>query len=172
MRCIIATDSFKGSNSAGKVCEAIREGMEKIFPEADYVIVPVADGGEGTTESVLGAVEGELRKVQVTGPLGSAVEASFGILPGGRAVMEMAEASGLPLLSDKERNAWKSTTYGTGELIAAALDAGCREIMIGIGGSATNDCGVGMAQALGVSFRDQEGNEIGYGGENCHGLLP
>jgi glycerate 2-kinase len=164
MRCIIATDSFKGSNSAGKVCEAIREGMEKIFPEADYVIVPVADGGEGTTESVLGAVEGELRKVQVTGPLGSAVEASFGILPGGRAVMEMAEASGLPLLSDKERNAWKSTTYGTGELIAAALDAGCREIMIGIGGSATNDCGVGMAQALGVSFRDQEGNEIGYGG--------
>ncbi len=164
MKCIIATDSFKGSNSAGKVCEAIREGMIRIFPDAHYSIVPVADGGEGTTEAVLGAVKGELRSCTVSGPLGEPVDASYGVLEGDRAVIEMASASGLPLVPEPKRDPRKTTTYGTGELIKAALDAGSREILIGLGGSATNDCGVGMAQALGISFKDKEGREIGFGG--------
>jgi glycerate 2-kinase len=164
MRCIIATDSFKGSNTAERVCEAIQEGMEKIFPEAEYVIVPIADGGEGTTDAVLKVTEGEKRTITVTGPLGEPVEASFGLLPGGRAVIEMAEASGLPLVPEDQRDPLKTTTYGTGELIKAALEAGCEEILIGIGGSATNDCGIGMAQALGVSFLDAAGKEVGFGG--------
>ncbi len=164
MRCIIATDSFKGSNTAERVCEAIQEGMVKIFPEAEYVIVPIADGGEGTTDAVLKVTEGEKRTITVTGPLGEPVEASFGLLPGGRAVIEMAEASGLPLVPEDQRDPLKTTTYGTGELIKAALEAGCEEILIGIGGSATNDCGIGMAQALGVSFLDAAGKEVGFGG--------
>jgi glycerate kinase len=164
MKCIIATDSFKGSNSAKRVCEAVREGMSRIFPDAQYLIVPVADGGEGTTEAVLGAVRGELRSCTVTGPLGKPVEGSYGLLDGNRAVIEMASASGLPLVPESKRDPRKTTTYGTGELIKAALDAGCREILVGLGGSATNDCGVGMAQALGVSFQDNAGGEIGFGG--------
>lgn len=164
MKCVIAADSFKGSNTATRVCEALREGMIRIFPDAEYVLVPVADGGEGTTEAVLKAAGGEPRSCRVRGPLGEPVEAAFGLLSGRRAVIEMAAASGLPLVPESERNPLKTTTYGTGELIRAALDAGCREILIGIGGSATNDCGVGMAQALGVSFKDAEGAEIGFGG--------
>ncbi len=164
MKCVIATDSFKGSNTAERVCRAIEEGMVKIYPDAEYVIVPVADGGEGTTEAVLQVSHGERKVFSVTGPTGEPVDAMIGILPGGKAVIEMAEASGLPLVPEEKRNPLYTTTYGTGELIKAALDAGCTEILIGIGGSATNDFGVGMAQALGVSFRDKAGNEIGYGG--------
>ena len=164
MKYIIAADSFKGSNTAEKVCLAIREGMIKIFPDAEYCVVPIADGGEGTTEAVLKVADGELRTCTVRGPLGEPVEASFGVLPGGRAVIEMAAASGLPLVPEERRDPTKTTTYGTGELILAALDAGCREILIGIGGSATNDCGVGMAQALGISFLDRDGVEVGFGG--------
>ncbi len=164
MKCIIAADSFKGSNTAERVCLAVKEGMGVIYPDAEYLIVPIADGGEGTIEAVRKVTDGKLRTVMVTGPLGEKCEASFGVLPGGRAVIEMAEASGLPLVPDDKRDPLKATTYGTGELISAALDAGCREMLIGIGGSATNDCGVGMAQALGVSFLDGEGKEIGFGG--------
>lgn len=164
MRCIIATDSFKGSNTAERVCEAIREGMEKIYPDEEYIIVPIADGGEGTTEAVLKVAAGEMRTVVVKGPLGEPVEASFGLLPGKKAVIEMAEASGLPLVPEDQKDPLKTTTYGTGEMIRAALDAGCTDIMIGIGGSATNDCGIGMAQALGFRLLDESGQEVGFGG--------
>ncbi len=164
MRCIIATDSFKGSNTAERVCRAIQEGMEKIYADAEYVIVPIADGGEGTIDAVLQVSHGERKTIRVIGPIGKSVDAVIGILPDKKAVIEMAEASGLPLVPDDMRDPLKTTTYGTGELIKAALDSGCREILIGIGGSATNDCGVGMAQALGVSFLDEDGKEIGYGG--------
>lgn len=152
MKVVVATDSFKGSNSSRRVCEAIVSGMKRIYPRADYHIVPIADGGEGTIEAVLEVTSGTMKTIRVTGPLGKNVDARFGLLPGGRAVIEMAEASGLPLVDEQERNPMLSTTYGTGEVIKAALDAGCRELFIGIGGSATNDCGVGMAQALGFSF--------------------
>jgi glycerate kinase len=164
MKVVVATDSFKGSNSSRRVCEAIVSGMKRIYPKADYRIVPIADGGEGTIEAVLEVTSGTMKKVRVTGPLGKNVDARFGLLPGGRAVIEMAEASGLPLVDEQERNPMLSTTYGTGEVIKAALDAGCRELLIGIGGSATNDCGVGMAQALGFSFLDKEGKELPFGG--------
>jgi glycerate kinase len=164
MRCIIAADSFKGSGSSLAVCSAIRDGMQRIYPDARYEIIPVADGGEGTVDAVITAAEGTRRSLTVTGPLGEPVEAFWGQLPGGKAVIEMASASGLPLVPDDKKDPMRATTYGTGELIKAALDAGCREILIGVGGSATNDCGVGMAQALGGAFLDEQGNELGFGG--------
>lgn len=164
MKCIIATDSFKGSNTAERVCLAIKEGMVKIFPDSSYTIVPVADGGEGTTEAVLKVTGGTMQTTTVTGPLGEPLEAVWGLLPGGKAVIEMASASGLPLVPEDKRNPLLTTTYGTGQLILAALDAGCTEILMGIGGSATNDCGAGMAQALGASLKNAAGEELGYGG--------
>ncbi len=164
MKIVLAADSFKGSNSSRNVGEALKRGMERIYPTAEYLIIPIADGGEGTTEAVLEAAGGELRSFTVTSPLGETVDAGIGILPGNRGVIEMAAASGLPLVPEDKRDPSKTTTRGTGELIKAALDAGCREIMIGIGGSATNDCGVGMAQALGIRFLDASGAEIGPGG--------
>jgi glycerate kinase len=138
--------------------------MQRIYPDARYEIIPVADGGEGTVDAVITAAEGTRRSLTVTGPLGEPVEAFWGQLPGGKAVIEMASASGLPLVPDDKKDPMRATTYGTGELIKAALDAGCREILIGVGGSATNDCGVGMAQALGGAFLDEQGNELGFGG--------
>ncbi len=171
MRCIIATDSFKGSNTAQRVCRAIEEGMEKVYPSAEYVIVPIADGGEGTTDAVLQVSHGERKTVRVTGPLGGAVDAVIGILPDRKAVIEMAEASGLPLVPEDKRNPMHTTTYGTGELIKAALDCGCDNILIGIGGSATNDCGIGMAQALGVSFLDDQGCEIALGADSIDKIV-
>ncbi len=126
--------------------------------------MPVADGGEGTVDTLVLAVGGEYRELEVTGPLSGKIVAKYGILRGGTAVIEAAAASGLPLLPLERRNPWLTTTYGTGELIRAALDQGFRSIVIGIGGSATNDGGAGMARALGSSFKDQYGNELGFGG--------
>ena len=164
MRIIIAPDSFKGSNTSIAVAETIERGIRKIFPDADILRIPIADGGEGTVEAVVIGSKGTYRHVAVTGPLGESVEARYGVLEGGRAVIEMAAASGLPLVPRDRRNPLLTTTFGTGEMIRDALDQGCREILIGIGGSATNDAGVGMAQALGYSFPDEEGREIGAGG--------
>ncbi len=126
----------------------------------------MADGGEGTVQSLVDATEGRIIKKEVVGPLGEDVEAFFGILGDGEtAIIEMAAASGLPLVAEEKRDPTKTTTYGTGQLIEAALDQGCRKLIIGIGGSATNDCGIGMAQALGASFLDKDGSEVGYGGQ-------
>ncbi len=165
VKIVIAPDSFKGSLTALEAANAIEEGLKRFFPEAEIIKVPMADGGEGTVQSLVDATGGRIVKRIVTGPLGDKVEAQFGILGDGRtAVIEMASASGLPLVPPDKRNPMVTTTYGTGELIKAALDMGCRKFIIGIGGSATNDGGGGMAQALGVKLLDEEGNDIPFGG--------
>ena len=164
MKIVIAPDSFKGSNSAAAVAGCIERGIRKVFPDAEIAAVPIADGGEGTVEAVVVGGNGEYRDVTVTGPLGNRVTARYGLLKGQKAVIEMAAASGLPLVPEDRRNPLLTTTYGTGQLISDALDQGCREILVGIGGSSTNDAGLGMAQSLGFSFKDSEGKELGFGG--------
>ncbi|MBN1648770.1 MAG: glycerate kinase [Spirochaetales bacterium] len=160
MKIIIAPDSFKGSNSSLAAAEAIARGIRRIYPESEIRIVPVADGGEGTVEAVCLAAGGEIVKTTVRGPLGEDIDSFFGLLAGDRAVIEMAAASGLPLVPANRQNPLETTSYGTGQLIRAALDRGCREIMIGIGGSATTDCGIGLAAALGAKFLDKNGSEV------------
>ncbi|AZR72898.1 glycerate kinase [Anoxybacter fermentans] len=165
MKILIAPDSFKGSLTAIEVAENLASGLKKANSQFEIEILPMADGGEGTVRSLVDATNGRIVKKVVTGPLGEKVEAFFGILGDGKtAVIEMAAASGLPLVPRDKRNPLKTTTYGTGELIKVALDEGCRNLIIGIGGSATNDCGIGMAQALGGRFLDANGNNVGFGG--------
>jgi len=165
MKIVVAPDSFKGSLTAIEVSDAIEQGVREIFPEAEIVKIPMADGGDGTVQCLVNATGGEILKEKVTGPLGDEVLASYGILGDKKtAVIEMAEASGLTLVPENQRNPLITTTYGTGQLIKIALDQGCRKMIIGIGGSATNDGGAGMVQALGVKLLDREGEEIGFGG--------
>lgn len=165
MKVIIAPDSFKGSLSAIEVADHIEKGILSVFPGAEIIKVPMADGGEGTVQTLVDATGGKIIRKKVTGPIGEKVEAYFGILGNKKtAIIEMATASGLTLLHEDKKNPLLTTTYGTGELIAYALNYDVEEIIIGIGGSATNDAGVGMAQALGVSFTDENGEEIGFGG--------
>ncbi len=165
-KIVIAPDSFKGSLTAPQICDAVEEGIREVTPQAVIIKAPMADGGEGTVLCLVNATGGKILKKEVVGPLGKRVEATYGILGDGKtAVIEMASASGLPLVPEEKRNPMLTTTYGTGELIKAALDHGCKKIIIGIGGSATNDGGVGMAQALGVRFLDKNGKEIGFGGK-------
>jgi len=173
MKICIAPDSFKESLTAREAAEAIASGVLRANPDCEIVCVPMADGGEGTVAAMVDATGGDLRSVRVTGPLGEPVDAEFGILGDTRAsasanspaaVIEMAAASGLALVPERLRNPLKTTTRGTGELIRAALDAGAKTIIIGIGGSATVDGGAGMAQALGVRLLDSSGNDIGPGG--------
>ncbi|MGB9808575.1 MAG: glycerate kinase [Caldanaerobacter sp.] len=167
MKILLAPDSFKGSLSSKEVCHAMENGIKRVI-DAEIISIPIADGGEGTVEALVYAVGGEIIKSDVTGPLGEKVEAFYGILKDGTAVIEMAACAGLYLVPEEKRNPLKTTTYGVGELIKLALDRGCRKFIIGIGGSATNDGGVGMAQALGVKFLDKDGNEIGFGGGELH----
>lgn len=165
MKILLAPDSFKESLSAIDAANAMEAGLKKVYPKAEYVKVPMADGGEGTTQSLVDATKGEMLYPMVTGPLGESVKAKLGILGQGKvAVIEMASASGLELVSKENRNPLKTTTYGTGELIKYALDEKVETIIIGIGGSATNDGGAGMIQALGGRLLDKSGNEIGLGG--------
>ncbi|MBM7645900.1 glycerate kinase [Scopulibacillus daqui] len=165
MKIIIAPDSFKESLSALEAANAIEKGFKAVFPHADYTKLPMADGGEGTVQSLVDATKGRIIHKKVAGPLGDPVEAFFGLLGGGKtAVIEMAAASGLHLVPQKKRNPLITTTKGTGELIQAALDLGVSHIIIGIGGSATNDGGAGMIQALGGKLLDRDGREIGPGG--------
>jgi glycerate kinase len=167
MRILIAPDSFKGSLSAVAVADAIEQGLRKVVLTADIKKIPMADGGEGTVEAIITAAGGDIHEQNVIDPLGEEVKAFFGVLDDGTtAVIEMAAASGLPLVPEDKRNPMNTTTYGTGQLIKAAMDKGCNHIIIGIGGSATNDGGVGMAQALGVKFYDAQGRIIdGFGGK-------
>jgi glycerate kinase len=161
MKIVIAPDSFKENLTSLEVASEIERGLRRVWPEAEYVKVPMADGGEGTVQSLVDATGGEIVKCEVTGPLGDRVLASYGLLGGGRtAVIEMAEASGLPLVPKDRRDPLRATTFGTGELVADALHRGVEEIIIGLGGSATNDCGAGLAQALGVRFLDSAGAPI------------
>jgi len=165
MKIVVAPDSFKGSLTAVEVADAIEQGIREIFPEAEIVKIPMADGGDGTVQCLVNATGGEILKEKVTGPLGDEVLASYGILGDKKtAVIEMAEASGLTLVPENKRNPLITTTYGTGELIKIALDQGCRKMIIGIGGSATNDGGAGMVQALGVKLLDKDEEELGFGG--------
>lgn len=165
MKVIICPDSFKGSLSAMQAARCIAEGLGRVLTSLEPELVPVADGGEGTVEAIL-ASGGELREVAVTGPLGEPVTARFGILPDGRsAVLEMAAASGLTLVPPARRDPLRTTTFGTGELIRSALDAGCRHLIVGLGGSATVDGGAGAVQALGARLQDEHGRPIGYGGQ-------
>jgi len=165
MKIVIAPDSFKESLSALEVADAIEKGFKRHFPDAEYVKIPMADGGEGTVQSLVDATGGEIIRKKVTGPHGVPVEAFLGILGNKTtAVIEMAAASGLHFVPAEKRNPLITSTRGTGELIAAALDYGVNYIIIGIGGSATNDGGTGMAKALGVRFLDRNGEEISEGG--------
>lgn len=165
MKIVIAPDSFKESLSALEVAKAIESGFREIFPDADYFRLPVADGGEGTVEAMVAATQGKVIKIKVTGPLGEPIDAFFGLSGDEKiAFIEMAAASGLESVPQAKRNPLKTTSYGTGELIKSALDRGVDHCIIGIGGSATNDGGAGMMQALGAKLLDKQGKEIGYGG--------
>ena len=165
MKIVIAPQGFKGNLTALEVARAIEAGVKRIVPDALTVLKPMADGGEGTVQALVDATGGEIITTGVTGPLGEPVNAHWGILNDRvTAVIEMAAASGLPLVPPEKRNPLMTTTYGTGELILAALDKGCRKLIIGIGGSATNDGGAGMAQALGARFLDASGKELAPGG--------
>lgn len=171
MKIVIAPDSYKESLSATEVARAIEKGFREIFPDAEYVSVPVADGGEGTVEAMIAATNGTMQHAVVTGPLGERVNACWGISGDGMtAFIEMAAASGLVLVPPTQRNPLITTSRGTGELILAALDKGARNIIIGIGGSATNDGGAGMVQALGAKLTDANGTDIGYGGGSLMAL--
>lgn len=171
MRIVLAPDSYKGSLSALGVAEAMERGVRRVFPDADVRQMPIADGGEGTVEALLAATGGQMQHSEVCGPLGERVKAHWGILGDGQtAVIEMAAASGLPLLTKAQRDPLRASSYGTGELMRAALDAGLRRIIIGIGGSASNDGGAGMARALGVRFLSGDGTELPDGGAALIGL--
>ncbi len=172
MRIVVAPDSFKGSASAVAVAKAMEQGVLSVFPKAKVIQVPIADGGEGTIEAFIVATGGQIITENVLGPLGNPIEAHWGILGDGEtAVIEMAAASGLPLVPQEKRNPRITTTFGTGELIKAALDRGIRKLIIGIGGSATNDGGMGMACALGVRFLDAVGNSLPSGGAALQQLV-
>lgn len=165
MKIVIAPDSYKESLSALEVATQIELGFKDIFPHAHYVKVPMADGGEGTVQAMAEATHGRIVDLQVTGPLGQPVKGFYALNGDGRmAMIEMAAASGLALVPPEQRNPEITTSYGTGELIKAALDAGARHLILGIGGSATNDGGAGMLQALGVQLLDGSGQAIGRGG--------
>jgi len=170
MKILIAPDSFKGSNSSLKVAEAIEEGVYRVFPEALVEKVPIGDGGEGTVDALVEANEGEIVSLQVDGPLGHPVDSFYGIVDEGTAVIEMAAASGLDLLPEHQRDVLRASTYGTGQLIMHALEQGAEEIILAIGGSATNDGGTGMAAALGFRFLDAQGEELPPGGAALQNL--
>ena len=168
---VVAPDSFKESITAKEVCDAMEKGIKKADSAAEVIKVPMADGGEGTVDSLVDATNGQRVIVEVTGPLGNKISAYYGILGNGTtAVIEMAKASGLEIVEKKKRNPMITTTFGTGELIRDALDHNVKEIIIGLGGSSTNDGGSGMAQALGAKLLDQNNNQISFGGGNLDKL--
>jgi glycerate 2-kinase len=167
MKIVIAPDSFKESMTAMEVCNQIEKGFRKVFPKATYVKVPIADGGEGTVQSIIDATDGKLVKKAVSGPLGSLVDSFYAITGDGKtAVIEMAAASGLHHIPREQRNPLLASTKGTGELILDALDHGIERIVLGLGGSATNDGGTGMATALGIKFFDENGKELVMQGDS------
>jgi glycerate kinase len=161
MNILIAPDSFKDSLSAREVALNIEAGIRRVLPAANIKILPMADGGEGTVEALVEATGGEIIRAMVHDPLMRSINSFFGVLGDRKtAVVEMASASGIELLKENERNPWITSTYGTGELISHALDMNCKKLVVGVGGSATNDAGTGMAQALGAMFFDSEGKEV------------
>ena len=164
MNILIAADSFKGSCSAREVTDTIESAAKAVIPDVAVTKIPVADGGEGTVDALVAAMNGTKVRVPAHDPLGRAITAEYGLLPDGSAVIETAAASGLTLLKPKERDALRASTFGTGELIRHALEHGVKKIILGLGGSATTDGGAGLAQALGISFLDKTGKELAPGG--------
>ena len=171
MKIVIAPQAFKGSISAMNAAKAINEGVKSVLPDATTILIPIADGGDGTLETLIEVMGGDAITEKVTGPLGSKVEADWGALSDEKtAIIEMASTSGLTLLKPNELDPYKATTYGLGEIILKALDKGYREFIVGIGGSATNDAGAGLAQALGIQLLNSSGKEIERGGFNLKHL--
>lgn len=166
MKILFASDSFKGSLTSMQISNLLKQATSEIFPNAQTVSMSVADGGEGTMDSLVNSLGGTWKTVDVLGPLQENIKARYGILPEGKAIIEMAEASGLPLVPSDKRNPQKTTSYGTGMLIRDALESGITDITIAIGGSATNDGGMGAMQALGIKFLDENNNELTGCGEN------
>ena len=166
MKIILAPDSFKGSLTSMEAAERIEAAAKRIFPGCETVRFPIADGGEGTVEALVNATGGELRTVRVTGSMGDAVTASYGVIHGDTAVIEMAQANGLTLTPQKERDLLRAGSRGTGEMIREALDAGYRKLIIAVGGSGTNDGGIGAMAALGVDFLDRKGRVLGASGRD------
>ena len=172
MKFVMAPDSFKESLAGLEVATAIETGFKRVFPDADYVKLPMADGGEGTVQSLVDATQGKLIECEVTAPLGDKVKSFFGLSGDGKtAIIEMAAASGLHLVPPEKRNPLLTTSYGTGELIKLALDLGVESFILGIGGSATNDGGVGMLQALGMQCLDSQDKPIGFGGAELANIV-
>jgi glycerate kinase len=163
MKVLAAIDSFKGSLSTFQAGEAVCNGIKRVFPDAEIKICPLADGGEGTVEAVIGAMNGSMVECSVRNPIGKIIKGSYGITSTKTAVIEMASAAGLTLIEEKDRNPLYTTTFGVGELIKDAIAKGCRKFLIGIGGSATNDGGIGMLQALGFEFLDSNGKQVSFG---------
>ena len=171
MKVVVAIDSLKGSLTSLEAGEAIRDGVLNVFPDADVQVRPLADGGEGTVEALVLGMGGELQKIMVTGPHGRQVEAAYGILSDKTtAVMEMAQAAGITMVEGEERNPLYTTTYGVGEMICDAMNRGCRNFIVGIGGSATNDGGIGMLMALGYEFLDAENKSVSMFGEGLRDI--
>ncbi len=164
MKVTVAIDSFKGSLSTFSAASAIEEGIKKVYRDAEVVKSPLADGGEGTVEAIIAATGGEMVTALVSGPLGVKIDASYGYIADTKtAVIEMSAAAGITLVNDEERNPLNTTTYGVGEIISDAISKGCRKFVIGIGGSATNDGGIGMLQALGFEFLNERGSQVPFG---------
>ena len=164
MKVVVAIDSLKGSLSSLEAGSAISEGIHRVFKEAEVIVRPLADGGEGTVEALALGMSGRIEKIQVTGPLGTTVEAAYGMIDESKtAIIEMSSAAGIMLVEEKDRNPLHTTTFGGGELIHDAIKKGCRNFIVGIGGSATNDGGVGMLQALGYEFLDSDGKQVPLG---------
>ena len=175
MKVVVAIDSFKGSLSSMEAGQAIAEGVKQVYQSAEVVVRPLADGGEGTVEALVEGMGGIFVTKEVTGPLGKKVEAVYGVIESKEdssktAIIEMSAAAGITLVPEESRNPMKTTTYGVGELILDAIERGCRHFIVGIGGSATNDGGVGMLQALGYDFVTREGTAISYGGNGLREL--
>ena len=164
MKVVVAIDSLKGSLSSLEAGSAIREGIHRVTEDAQVIVRPLADGGEGTVEALALGMNGRIELIKVTGPLGDRVEAAYGIIDEtGTAIIEMSAAAGITLIPEQDRNPMNTTTYGVGEMIADAIRKGCRNFIVGIGGSATNDGGIGMLQALGYSFLDADQNPVPFG---------
>ncbi len=182
MKIVVAIDSFKGSMTSLQAGEAIRQGIHRVIPDAEVFVRPLADGGEGTVEALTLGMGGTLHTIEVTGPLGTKVNATYGIAQvpngvspqggteGGLAIIEMSAAAGITLVPPEQRNPLHTTTYGVGELIKDAIQKGCRKFIVGIGGSATNDGGIGMLQALGFDLLDKDGNQVPFGAKGLQHL--
>ena len=171
MKAVIAIDSLKGSLTSMEAGYAIADGIRKAYPDAETIVRPLADGGEGTVDALVEGMMGSMQEITVNDPLGRPVSAKYGIIESSKtAIIEMSAAAGITLVTDSERNPLNTTTYGVGEMIKDAIGKGCREFIVGIGGSATNDGGVGMLQALGFGMLDKSGNQVAFGAKGLKDL--